>query len=105
MKTGTIATADARMVESVWTMENVRVQSFTVEISVRRNSIVTVKMAGSVLTAGANVRRDITAKNVRRNVTVRMADSACSLEPANVKLVSLETNAKKSVAARMAGLV
>ena len=38
-------------------------------------------------------------------MTVRMADSACSLEPANVKLVSLETNAKKSVAARMAGLV
>jgi len=98
-------TAGVSMVENVWKMVNVPVQSSTVVINVKISSTVNVRMEANVTRAGANVQLGTTAKNVRRNVTVKIRVGAPGRVNADVKQDSLVINVKKIVAARMVGPV
>jgi len=98
-------TAGVSMVENVWKMVNVPVQSSTVVINVKISSTVNVRMEANVTRAGANVQLGTTAKNVRRNVTVKTRVGVRGKGNVDVRQDSLVINAKKSVGARMVGPV
>jgi len=97
--------AGVSMVENVWMTVNVPVQSCTVVINVKISLTANVRMVENVTRAGANVQLGTTAKNVRRNVTVKIRVGAPGRVNADVKQDSLVINVKKIVAARMVGPV